>query len=69
VIRKVGKPRGRTKAFAQQTHCCRGHPFDQGNTRRWVDGQGYQHRQCRACHRLRAREKRRLQHLSGRAAQ
>jgi hypothetical protein len=57
--RPVGKPRGISKQNAVKQACDRGHPFDSLNTLRWVDGRGYQHRQCRACNRDRAAQRRR----------
>ena len=44
---------------ARQTHCIRGHPFDEANTLRDADGS----RRCRACHReeeRRRKERKRL---------
>lgn len=36
------------KSHRGKTHCKRGHPFDEQNTR-WVQKQGYIGRQCRTC--------------------
>jgi hypothetical protein len=40
---------------AAKTHCLRGHPFDEENTRLAVGPTGRIQRQCRACHRADAR--------------
>lgn len=42
----------------QLTHCLNGHPFSEGNTRRWTSKLGRNHRICRTCTRDRARERR-----------
>lgn len=42
---------GASAQHARQTHCIRGHPFDEENTYWCSDGR----RQCRACHREQAR--------------
>lgn len=47
--------------FAKQTHCTRGHPFDERNTRMAKIGNG---RYCRVC----ARERERIRRLKVRAA-
>ena len=39
----------------RQTHCKRGHPFDEANTRIMERG-GKRHRRCKACERISARE-------------
>ena len=57
--RPVGKPRGVSKINAAKEVCDRGHPFDAANTFCWVDANGYQHRQCRACNRIRAAQRHR----------
>jgi hypothetical protein len=53
-IRAVGRPRGLTKRKAAQVECERGHPFDKSNTRVSIDREGYVHRRCRTCDRIRA---------------
>jgi hypothetical protein len=57
--RPVVKPRGISKRNALKQVCDRGHPFDAANTFHWVDARGYQHRQCRACNRIRVARRRR----------
>jgi hypothetical protein len=44
-----GKPRGVCFHKARQTHCVRGHAFDEANTYQYVDKDGGVHRQCRTC--------------------
>lgn len=50
-------PRGVAERNAAATHCIRGHQLDDANVYRWVDGRGYTHRQCRACNKIRARQR------------
>lgn len=47
-----------------KTHCDHGHPFDAKNT--WRDARG--RRQCRACHRLKERIRKRARRAQARAA-
>jgi hypothetical protein len=49
------KPRGICYWKSKQTHCERGHPFDDANTLRYTDRDGGEHRWCRQCGRDRQR--------------
>lgn len=51
-----GKPRGIGWHNARLTHCHRGHPFDEPNTRIRVDALGGRHRECRQCRNDRRRD-------------
>ncbi len=44
-----GKPRGLAVVNANKIRCHRGHSLE--DCRRFTDRHGYQHRQCRTCHR------------------
>jgi hypothetical protein len=47
-----------------KTHCINGHPFDESNTRLYVDPKGKTQRRCRICereHNRRIAEQRRLE--------
>lgn len=46
------------------THCPHGHPYDDANTGITTLKTGSSHRYCRACHRIRAVEKRRSERCS-----
>jgi hypothetical protein len=43
----------------EKTHCPKGHPYDEANTRRYRHITGGMARQCRACHREATRLRRR----------
>jgi hypothetical protein len=45
--------RGRYRGRPRQEECLRGHPFDEENTYISIRRSGHEHRQCRACQRIR----------------
>lgn len=56
-INVVERGDGPTARNAAKTHCLRGHPFDEANTRRYATRYGPA-RACRACHRERWHQRR-----------
>jgi hypothetical protein len=72
VTRAVNTARGTLDRGAHQrnkTHCRRGHPYDEQNTRRHTGKDGCCRRHCKECSRINLRASRKRRRLNGRADQ
>lgn len=58
-------PRPMPLTQAMRTHCRRGHPYDEENTRVLIDKKGRRSRQCITCNRDYSRERRRRKSREG----